>query len=130
MNEYEFEMIKNKTGLDDATLFRLAQTTIITCSERGSLIVEDERRVEIPSAPPRQVGEPTGVGDAYRAGVIVGMLCGFPWEVAGRMGSLAATYALEQHGTQNHHYTIPEFVERYRQTFGDAPEMKWLAARP
>ncbi len=126
VNEYEFEMIKNKTSLNDAALCELAQATIITCGERGSVIVEGGRQVRIPSVAPRQIGEPTGVGDAYRAGVIVGMLHRFPWEVAGRMGSLAATYALEQHGTQNHYFTLPEFVERYREVFGDAPELERL----
>ncbi|MCS7221058.1 MAG: carbohydrate kinase family protein [Anaerolineae bacterium] len=126
VNEYEFEMIKNKTGLSDGKLWDLAQTTIITRGERGSTIIEKGRWVEIPSAPPRQIVDPTGVGDAYRAGVIVGMLAGFPWEVAGRIGSLAATYVLEQHGTQNHRYTLPEFIERYRQVFGDAPELARL----
>lgn len=126
VNEYEFEMIKNKTGLSDGELCSLAQTTIITRGERGSTVVENGRQVEIPSAPPQHIADPTGVGDAYRAGVIVGMLAGFPWEVAGRMGSLAATYVLEQHGTQNHRYTLPEFIERYRQVFGDAPELARL----
>ena len=129
VNEYEFEMIKNKTGLDEETLAGLARTTIITRGERGSTIIEGGTRVEIPSAPPRRIAEPTGVGDAYRAGVIVGMLAGFPWEIAGRMGSLAATYALEHHGTQNHRFTLDEFISRYRETFGEAPELAHLAAR-
>ncbi len=129
VNEYEFEMIKNKTGLDEDELFALAQVTIITRGEHGSTIIEGGRRVDVPSAPPRQLGEPTGVGDAYRAGVIVGTLAGCSWEVAGRMGSLAATYVLEQHGTQSHRFTLNEFIERYRETFGDTPELAKLAAR-
>jgi adenosine kinase len=127
VNEYEFEMIKNKTGLDDSALCSLAQTTIITCGECGSQIVDNCRRFTVPVAPPRQVGEPTGVGDAYRAGVIVGMLAGFSWEVAGRMGSLAATYVLEQQGTLNHSYDLSEFAERYRHAFGLALEVDRLA---
>lgn len=128
VNEYEFEMIKNKTGLTEAALCDLAQTTIVTCGERGSLIVDGERQIAVPAAAPRQRGEPTGVGDAYRAGVMVGLLAGFPWEVCGRMGSLAATYVLEQEGPLSHSYTIAEFVERYRQTFGPAPELDALVS--
>ena len=74
------------------------------------------------------MAEPTGVGDAYRGGVIKGILRKYPWEVAGRMASLAATYVLEQYGTQNHSYSLPEFAERYRQVFGDTPELEDLVS--
>ena len=126
VNEYEFEMIKRKTGLDGETLFGMTQATIITCGERGSVIVEGDQRVEVPVATPRRIGEPTGVGDAYRAGIMVGMLAGLPWEITGRIGSLAATYVLEQYGTQSHSFTLDEFIERYRETFGDAPGLERL----
>ena len=67
-----------------------------------------------------------GVGDAFRGGLITGLVRGYPWEVTGRIGSLAATYCLEQVGTMNHRYTLPEFVARYRENFGDAPELEDL----
>ena len=70
--------------------------------------------------PAARAPEPTGVGDAYRGGIIKGLLKGLPWETTGRIGSLAATYVLEQVGTQNHHYSLEAFVERYRRTFGDS----------
>ncbi len=76
--------------------------------------------------PPESLAEPTGVGDAYRAGIIKGMLHGYPWEMTGRIAALAATYTLEQYGTQSHHYSREEFVARYRRTFGDVPELKDL----
>jgi adenosine kinase len=79
--------------------------------------------------PPEPLVEPTGVGDAYRSGVIKGMLCGYGWEATGRIAALAATYVLEHHGTQNHHYTLDEFIERYQQVFGDAPELGDLRAK-
>lgn len=124
VNEYEFEMIKNKTGLDERELLGLAETTIVTCGERGSRIFDRGEEIQIPVAPPRRVAEPTGVGDAYRAGIIVGMLARLPWEVAGRMGSLAATYVLEHYGTQSHRYTLSEFLDRYREVFGDASPLE------
>jgi adenosine kinase len=64
------------------------------------------------------------VGDAYRAGIIKGLLRNYSWPTTGRMASLAATYALEEHGTQNHFYTYTDFLTRYRQTFGEAAELQ------
>ena len=69
--------------------------------------------------PPESLVEPTGVGDAYRAGIIKGLLRGCSWQTTGRIASLAATYVLERLGTQNHHYSLEEFTERYRRVFGE-----------
>jgi adenosine kinase len=127
VNEYEYEMIKGKTRLGDEEIARLTPTVIITRGERGSTIITGERIIDIPPAPPRRVVEPTGVGDAYRAGIIAGLVHRFPWEMVGRLGSLAATYALEHPGTQNHSFTLEEFICRYQETFGEAPELAgWL----
>ncbi len=68
------------------------------------------------------------MGDAYRSGIIKGMLRGYPWPITGRIAALAATYVLEQQGTQNHHYTLDEFIARYRRVFGDTPELEDLRA--
>jgi adenosine kinase len=126
VNDYEFGMIKNKTGLSEKELLALPQTTIITCGEEGSTIHADGQVLHIPGVPPQPLVEPTGVGDAYRGGVIKGLLRGYSWQTTGRIAALAATYVLEQSGTQNHHYTIPEFVARFREVFGDAPELEDL----
>jgi adenosine kinase len=123
VNDYELEMFKNKTRLSDEEVQRLAEILIVTCGEEGSVIWADGRKVEVPAVCPSTMCEPTGMGDAYRAGIIKGMLRGYSWETTGRIASLAATYVLERHGTQNHHYTRAEFVARYRETFGDAPEL-------
>jgi adenosine kinase len=127
VNEYELEMIRKKTGLSEADILHRAETLVVTCGERGSIIHTAERDIVIPPALPRRLVDPTGVGDAYRAGFIVGLLRGYPWEVIGRMGSLAAVYVLEEAGTQSHYYTIDEFIARYREAFGDAPELADLA---
>lgn len=126
-NDYEFAMIQNKTGLDGQALAALLPTLVVTRGEHGSTIFDRSGQFEIPVAPPEKAGEPTGVGDAYRAGLIVGFLAGFPWPVTGRIASLAATYVLEQHGTQEHHYALTDFVARYRRTFADTPELEALA---
>jgi adenosine kinase len=126
VNDYEFEMLKGKTGLSTGDLTGLTQV-IVTQGERGSLILAGDQCLAIPAVPPCRTCEPTGVGDAYRAGIIKGMVRGYSWATTGRIAALAATYALEEHGPQNHYYTRPEFVARYRQNFGDAPELADLA---
>jgi adenosine kinase len=117
-NEYEFGLIRTKTGLSDGALRALPEVTIMTRGEAGSVIYADETSIEVPGVPPEPLAEPTGVGDAYRAGVIKGLIHCLPWELVGRIGSLAATYVLEQHGTQEHAYTREEFTERYSRVFG------------
>jgi adenosine kinase len=128
VNEYEFGMIQKKAGLSERELLSLPEITIITQGEAGSTIHAEGRALHIPAILPEPLMEPTGAGDAYRGGVIKGLLRGYPWEVTGRIAALAATYVLEQYGTQNHHYTPGEFAERYRRAFGDAPELEALLA--
>ena len=128
VNEYEFGMIQKKTGLSEHELLSLPDITIITQGEVGSTIHAEDQILQIPAVPPEPLREPTGAGDAYRGGVIKGLLRGYPWEVTGRIAALAATYVLEQHGTQNHHYTPSQFAERYRRAFGDMPELETLLA--
>jgi len=123
VNDYEFGMIKNKTGLSDEELIALPETTIVTRGEQGSTIYAGDQVLSIPIVPPERLAEPTGVGDAYRAGVIKGMMHNYPWETVGRIAALAATYVLEQYGTQNHRYSLQEFVARYQRAFGQAPEL-------
>ncbi|MGD8464522.1 MAG: carbohydrate kinase family protein [Anaerolineae bacterium] len=124
VNEYEFGLVKNKTGLPDAELLALPEATIVTRGEAGSVIYADGRELVVPVVQPAPLSEPTGVGDAYRAGIIKGMLRGYSWQTTGRIAALAATYVLEQYGTQSHRYSLGEFVARYRQVFGDAPELE------
>jgi adenosine kinase len=123
VNDYEFCLIQNTTGLSETDLLALPRSTIITRGAEGSTIYDGGRVYSIPIAPADCVCEPTGVGDAYRAGVIKGMLRGYPWEVVGRIAALAATYVIEQYGTQNHRYTVEGFSARYRAVFGPAPEL-------
>jgi adenosine kinase len=119
VNEYEFGMIQNKTGLSDRELLALPETTIVTRGEGGSTIYAPDQILTIPVVPPESLVEPTGVGDAYRGGIIKGLLRGLSWETTGRIASLAATYVLERLGTQNHYYSLDEFRARYRRVFGE-----------
>jgi adenosine kinase len=118
VNDYEFEMVRNKTGLSEAQVLDCADILIVTRGGDGSTIWADGKRFDIPVVKPARVADPTGIGDAYRAGIIKGMSLGLSWDVIGRMGSLAATYVLEQPGTQNHSYTWDEFMARYQENFG------------
>jgi adenosine kinase len=126
VNDYELEMIKQKTGLDEAGLLDRVHVLVITRGADGATLVSRYRRVDVPVVPPAVILDPTGVGDAFRAGLITGFVRDYSWEVTGRLGALAATYCLEQVGTMNHHYTLQEFVARYRGNFGDAPEIEDL----
>ncbi len=118
-NEYEFNLIQEKTGLDKEDVLQLAGGLLITHGKQGSTIYMDGQAYEIPAVPPMGVTEPTGAGDAFRGGLMRGMQLGLPWDVSGRMGALAATYVLENFGTQSHRFTPEEFVTRYRRYFDD-----------
>jgi adenosine kinase len=130
VNDYEFGMIRNKTGLSEEELLARPAVTIVTRGEQGSTIYAEGEVLHIPVVPPQPLVEPTGVGDAYRAGVIKGILRNIPWRTTGRIAALAATYVLEQHGTQNHRYSLEEFVARYRAIFGDTPGLEELGNNP
>ncbi len=127
VNDYELEVLRQKTGLDEAGILDEVALLVVTRGADGASLISKDRRVDVPVAKATAIVDPTGVGDAFRGGLLTGMVHGYPWEVAGRMGSLAAAYCLEQTGTMNHRYTVAEFVARYRENFGDAPELEDLA---
>ncbi len=118
-NEYEYHVIQEKTGLNEQQILSRVQGLLVTKGAEGSTLFAGGERHEIPPVLPQQVVEPTGAGDAYRSGLMRGMQLRLPWGVAGRMGALAATYVLEQLGTQSHRFTKEQFVARYRQHFDD-----------
>ena len=117
-NDYEYEIIREKTGLDAGAMLAGADAVIVTKGERGSSILLRDRTIETPAVPPREIADPTGVGDAFRGGLMKGLAHGAPFEVCGRLGSVAATYALEHVGGSSHTYSWAEFKARYEQHFG------------
>ncbi|MCB0215068.1 MAG: carbohydrate kinase family protein [Caldilineae bacterium] len=121
-NEYEFELVHEKTGLTEDAIVGMTDVVVITHGEKGSVIRAGGETHVIPAVPATRQVDPTGIGDAYRSGIMFGLLHGLPWPVAGRAGALAATYALESLGTQAHRYTIPSFTKRYAEHFGDIPD--------
>jgi adenosine kinase len=117
-NDYELELIRQKTRLGEAQVLDHCEALVVTRGEQGSLIYHDGRRIEVPAVPPVREADPTGVGDAFRAGFMKGLAIGADHEVCGRLGSVAATYALEHVGGQSHTFTWHEFQERYARHFG------------
>jgi adenosine kinase len=119
VNEYEYQLIREKTGLSENEILERVKGLLVTKGANGSDLIIDGRRYEIPTFPPYKIVDPTGAGDAFRGGLMRGMQLGLPWELSGKIGALAATYVLEQLGTQNHRYTITEFIARFRQHMDD-----------
>jgi adenosine kinase len=126
-NDYEFGMMAEKLGVTEAELRRSVAVTVMTRGEAGALITVDGQEYDIPPAKPERVTDPTGAGDAFRAGLLLGMKRGFSWPVVGRVAALTAVYAIENAGTQSHSYTTREFVDRYTANYGLSDEVATLA---
>jgi adenosine kinase len=129
-NDYEFAMMAQKTGKTEAELIASAPLTVVTRGEQGSTLYTSQTNgqgLHIPVAPISDVVDPTGAGDAYLGGLAFGLARRFPLEVTGRVAALAAAYAIEHRGGQEHTYTLADFAERYAAAFGPAPEIEMLA---
>ncbi len=119
VNLYESQMICEKTGMTLDDLRREIDILVITHGKQGSHIYLNGDLAEVPVFPTDTILDPTGGGDAYRAGLICGLVKGLAPTLAGEMGSLCATYTLEQVGTQNHRFTVDEFIHRFRTFYDD-----------
>ena len=117
-NDYELQMIIKMTGMEKKGLLGLTKTIITTLGEEGSLISTSNLDTAVPAARVSEVLDPTGAGDAYRAGLLKGIALGRDLETAAKMGAVSATYAIEKYGTQEHYFTYEDFTERYRNSFG------------
>lgn len=117
-NDYEFAMLSEKIGCSEDELRNLVPVTIITKGSEGAVIYQNGEELVIPPAEAHKVVDPTGAGDAFRGGLVRGYLAGLPLDVAGRMASLAACYAIEQRGTQEHKYSKADFAARYAANYG------------
>lgn len=118
-NDYEYAMIERKTGLTVDQIADRSELVIVTFGEQGSKLISGGGSVDIPAAKVEKVVDPTGAGDAYRSGLLRGLLLDLELEVTGRIASLAAAYAVENVGTQAHYYTPEEFVDRFDRSFPD-----------
>jgi adenosine kinase len=117
-NDYEFELIRQKTGWDEGDVLRAAEILVVTRGENGSSLYQQGMRTDVRAVSPHRIVDPTGVGDAYRGAFMYGIAAGAPLEVCAQLGSVAATYCLEHLGPMSHAYGPDEFRARYREHFG------------
>ena len=119
VNDYEWQLLKDRTGWDVADLTQRVKGLIVTRGAEGSVINTPEAEFNIPAAKPSTISDPTGCGDAYRAGLLHGFMAGYDWLTVGRVASLMGAIKIECHGTQNHRFTREEFQERFQANFGE-----------
>ncbi|MBU1190396.1 MAG: carbohydrate kinase family protein [Gammaproteobacteria bacterium] len=122
VNDYESQLICDRTGLSPHEIAEQVEALIITRGAKGSEIYLSNKRIDIPAATAREVIDPTGCGDAYRGGLLYGLMNGLDWEVTGRMAALMGAIKIAHHGTQNHRFTRAQFADLYRENFGQALE--------
>ncbi len=118
-NDYELSLIADKTGWNEQAILRETPILVVTLGAQGSRIVTKEGTVEIKAVPIEKLVDPTGAGDAHRAGFVKGVLAGLSLKECGQLGSTVAAYAVEKQGTQNHHFTLAELGERHEAAYGE-----------
>ncbi|HET8819636.1 MAG TPA: carbohydrate kinase family protein [Xanthomonadaceae bacterium] len=120
VNDYESNLLQERTGWDEQQIAGKVEAYIATQGPRGSVIHHDGERIDIPPAHERRITDPTGCGDAYRAGLIHGLMGGKDLATCGRMASLMGALKVEHPGTQNQRFDYPEFALQFKQQFGYA----------
>lgn len=121
VNDYEYAVFGQKTGKEGDAIFDEIGMVVVTLGGEGSKILLPGQEIHVPAAKIGQLADPTGAGDAFRGGFVAGLQRGYDLETCGRLGSVAAAYAVEQHGTQVHAYTREELAARYAENFGPLP---------
>lgn len=119
-NDYEIKLLEERTGWSAKEILQYAKVLITTLGERGSIISTREGEViEVKACPPQSFDDPTGAGEAYRAGFFVAYEKNLPLKTCAQVGSVAASYAIETYGTQEHRFSLAEFSDRYEKTYGE-----------
>jgi adenosine kinase len=116
-NDYEATLLQDRTGKTVEQLAKSVKAFIVTQGPQGSLIHAGGREMRIPAVPPERVVDPTGCGDAYRAGLLYGIGNDLDWETTGRLASLLGSIKIAERGAQNHQFTRDQLAQRYRQAF-------------
>lgn len=117
LNDYESKMVLERTGLTEAELASKVDALIITRGGEGSTIFADGSEINIPVVPANKTVDPTGCGDAYRAGILYGLMNQLDWATTGRIASLLGSIKIAHEGTQNHHFTAEQFQQRFLELF-------------
>ncbi len=120
-NDYEAKLLQERTGKNIEELSRLVKALVVTQGAQGSLVYVSGKAHTIASVKPAQVVDPTGCGDAYRAGLLYGIANDFDWTTTGQLASLLGSIKIAQRGAQNHQFTREEISQRFREAFGRAP---------
>lgn len=119
VNDYELSLVEKKTGYTKNDLIEKLEYLVVTLGAHGSEIYHNGKKHEIPAAKAKNTSDPTGAGDAYRAGIIKGLMHDMDIETMGKIASVAAVYTVEKYGTQTHSYSTEEFVQRYNENFNE-----------
>lgn len=117
-NDYEYSMMLEKTGLTPERILNSVELIVETLGEKGSRLITKDRQVQVPAAKPVKIIDPTGAGDAYRAGLLKGYFEKASLELMGKYASVSAVYAIEHQGGTGHKYTQEEFKQRFNENFG------------
>jgi len=117
-NDYEFELIRQKTGMSERDVLNEVTLLVVTKGEHGCTVMTEDDSVDVPAVVHERIEDPTGVGDAFRGGFMKGLATGRDYTTCARFGSVAATYALEHLGGTYHAYSWEEFAVRYEKHFG------------
>jgi adenosine kinase len=121
VNDYEGQLLQERTGQSLEALAKRVRALIVTRGAEGSTIFADGRQLAIPSVKPRSLVDPTGCGDAYRAGLLYGIARGMDWETTGRLASLIGAIKIASRGGQNHRFDRAEIEARYKEAFRASP---------
>ena len=117
VNDYEGQLLQERTGLSPEQIAERVEALVVTRGAEGSYVYTNGKRIDIPQAKAAQLSDPTGCGDAFRAGLLFGLMRDLDWEITGRIASLMGAIKIEQHGTQNHRFTRSEFASRFQDAF-------------
>ncbi len=118
VNDYEWQLLQDRTGLVPHEVAERVEALIITRGAEGSIVYSTKQRIDIPAAKPSMINDPTGCGDAFRAGLLYGLMNNMDWETTGRLAALMGAINIEQSGTQNHTFTKDELEEWFKENFG------------
>ena len=118
VNDYEGQLLEERTGLSASDIAQRCRAYIVTRGAQGSIVYAQGETHDIPVVSPERIADPTGCGDAYRAGLIFGLVNGLDWATTARIASLIGSIKIAHHGTQNHRFTLDEIKDRFAATFG------------
>lgn len=118
VNDYEWELLQERTKLTAEQVVQKVKALIVTKGAEGAIIYTADQTLSVPPASPKTVADPTGCGDAFRGGLLYGLMNEMNWEITGRIATLMGAIKVEHYGTQNHEFTLSDFQQRFEESFG------------